>query len=91
MTYASDARGWSAGKIALVAVLAVVGVLVLVAAILFFTEPAKSLPSILHSTITHPAGRANAHRSTRGIVAIAVAVVLLVAAAITGRMGRSSR
>jgi hypothetical protein len=90
MTYASEARGWSAGKIALVAVLAVVGVLALVAAILFFTEPAHSLPSILGS-IKHPASRANAHRSTRGIVAIAAAVVLLVAAVITGRMGRSSK
>jgi hypothetical protein len=87
MTYASDARGWSAGKIALVAVLAVVGVLAAVAAIMYFTEPAKSLPSVL-GAITHPAGRANAHRSTRGIVAIAVAVVLLAAAAVTGRMGR---
>lgn len=89
MAYASSARGWTPGKTAVVAVLGIIAVLAAVAAIMYFTEPAKSLPSIL-GAITHPASRADAHRSTRGLVALIVAVVCLAAAGFTTRMGRSS-
>jgi hypothetical protein len=74
----------------LVIILVIIAVVAIVAAIIFFTEPAKSLPSIL-GTITHPASRASAHRTTRAVVALAVGVVCLVAAGFVGVMGRRSR
>jgi hypothetical protein len=72
-----------------VAVLAVIGVLAVIACIMYLTEPAKSLPSML-GAITAPASRADAHRSTRGYVALAVGVVCLVAAGFASRVNRSS-
>jgi amino acid permease len=91
MTYESSSRaGRSAGKTTAVAILAVIAILAIVAGAIYFAEPAKSLPSVL-GTITSPASRANAHRSTRGWVAIAVGVVLLVAAWFTARMGRTAQ
>ena len=89
MTYASSARGWSPGRVAVVAVLAIIAVLAVIAAIMYFTEPAKSLPSIL-GTITHPASRANAHRSLRGGAALVIAVILAVVAWFAVRTGRSA-
>jgi multisubunit Na+/H+ antiporter MnhB subunit len=89
VTYATQADGRSTGRITAVAVLAVIAVAAIVAAILYFAEPAKSLPSFM-GTITHPASRATAHRTTRGAVALAVGVVFLVAAGLATRMGRSS-
>ncbi len=59
------------------AVLAVLGLLALVAAIMYFTSPAHSLPSFLG-----PLERVNAHRKRRGEGAIAIAVVLWVVAGI---------
>lgn len=90
MTSATQAHTWSLGRTIAVAVLSVIAVLAIIAAVLYFTEPARSLPSVL-GTITHPASRADAHRSTRGAVAIAVAVVLVIAAGVAARMGRASR
>lgn len=85
---ASQARGGSAaGKIVAI-ILAIIAVVAIIAAIMYFTEPAKSLPSVL-GTITQPASRADAHRSLRGVVSIVVGVILLVAAGITAWMGRS--
>ena len=89
MTSASVTQGRSAGKLTAVVILAIIGVLAIIAGIMYFTEPAKSLPSFL-GAITSPASRAAAHRSTRGIVALVVGVVLLVAAGLTTRLGRSS-
>ena len=80
MSNVIGARTWSPGRVAAVVILAVIGVLAVVAAIMFFTEPARSLPSVL-GTITQPASRADAHRSTRGVVSLAIGVVCLVAAA----------
>ncbi len=79
MTYSSRTRAWSPGRMIAVAVLVIVAILAIIAGILYLTEPAKSLPSIL-GTITHPASRANAHRNLRGWVALAVGVVCLVVA-----------
>jgi hypothetical protein len=56
---------------------------------MYLTEPARSLPGIL-GTITHPASKAGAHRSTRGGVALAVGVICLVAAGFATRLGRPS-
>lgn len=89
MTSASYTQGRSAGKLTAVVILGIIGVLAIIAAIIYFTEPAKSLPSVL-GAISSPASRAAAHRSTRGIVSLVVGVVFLAAAALTSRLGRSS-
>ncbi len=67
----------------LTAVLGVLGLLALVAAIMYFTIPAHSLPSFLG-----PLQRVNAHRKRRGEAAIALAVVLWVVAGIVVYVGR---
>lgn len=90
MTNASRASGRSTGRMIAVVVLVIIAILAIVAAIMYFTEPARSLPSIL-GTITRPASRANAHRTTRGGVALAVGVVCLAAAGFASWMGRASR
>jgi hypothetical protein len=89
MTSASYAHGRSTGKLTAVVILAIIAVLAIIAAIIYFTEPAKSLPSVL-GTITSPASRAAAHRSTRGIISLVIGVVFLAAAGLTSRLGRSS-
>ena len=89
MTYATRSRGRSPGRAVIAAVLAVIAVLAIIACVIYFTEPARSLPSVL-GAITHPASRADAHRSTRGWAALAVGVVCLVAAGLVSRQGRSS-
>lgn len=88
MSSYSAASGRSSGKTIAAVILLIIGVLALVAGIIYFVEPAKSLPSIL-GTITHPASRANAHRSLRGIIAVVVGVICLVAAWFVGRRGTS--
>jgi amino acid permease len=87
MTYATRTRGWSPGRAATVAVLAVIAVLAIIACIIYLTEPARSLPSVL-GTITRPASRADAHRSSRGWAALAVAVVCVAAAGLVSRPAR---
>jgi hypothetical protein len=89
VTYASRARSRSTGRMIAVAVLVIIAILAIIAAIMYFTEPARSLPSIL-GTITHPASRASAHRTTRGGIALAVGVVCLAAAGFAGGMRRPS-
>ncbi|HUZ22418.1 MAG TPA: hypothetical protein VMV07_01490 [Streptosporangiaceae bacterium] len=83
------AGGRSSGKTVAVVVLLVIAVLTIVAGVIYLIEPAKSLPSIL-GTITHPAARADAHRHTRGTVALIVGVLCLAAAALVGLRGKSS-
>jgi hypothetical protein len=83
------AGGRSSGKLIVVVVLAVIGVLAIVAGVIYLIEPAKSLPSIL-GTITHPAARANAHRHTRGAVALVVGALCLAAAVLVGWRGKPS-
>lgn len=89
MTNATSTRGWSSGRVAAVAILTVVGILAIIAAILYFTEPAKSLPAVL-GTITSPATRANEHRPLRGDVALGFGVICLIVAGITAWQGRSA-
>jgi len=72
-----------------VVILVIIAVLAIIAAIIYFAEPARSLPSFL-GTITHPASRAGAHRTTRAWVALAVGVVCLAAAGLASRSGRPS-
>lgn len=89
MAYASRASGWSPGKITAVTILAIIAVLAIIAGVMYLTEPARSLPSVL-GTITQPASRAAAHRNLRGAVALVVGVILLAAAGFTARSGRSA-
>src|ERR1700733_9410974 len=68
------------------AVLGILGLLALVAAIMYFTIPAHSLPSFLGPI--HGNVKPNAHRKRRGEAAIAIAVVLWVIAGIVFYVGR---
>jgi hypothetical protein len=89
VTTASQARSRSSAKVITVAVLVIIAILAIIAGVLYLTEPAKSLPSVL-GTITSPASRANGHRDARGGVSLAVGVILLLVAYFIGRAGRSA-
>jgi hypothetical protein len=67
------------------AVLAILGVLALVAAIIYFTVAAQSLPSFLG-----PLHHVPAHRKRRGEAALAAAIVLWAIAAIVFFVERRS-
>jgi uncharacterized membrane protein len=72
----------STGRTVGAVVLAIIGILAVVAAVLYFTEDAHSLPSIL-GTIAyngHNHMRAYSPRTLRGVVAIIVGVILLIGA-----------
>jgi hypothetical protein len=69
----------------LVLVLTVLGLLGVIAAIIYFAEPARSLPSFLPGHISG----SNVHRNHRAIAALVVGVVLLLAAAAAASMGRA--
>lgn len=84
MAHATRASGRTAGKLTAVVVLLIIAVLAIIAGILYLTEPARSLPSVL-GTITSPASRANAHRELRGWVSLVIAVLCLGAAWFTAR------
>ena len=64
------------GQRLIAVVLGILGLLAIVAAILYFAEPAKSLPSVLPG---HVSGL-TAHRNKRGAAALVIGVVLLAAA-----------
>ena len=88
----ASASGRSSGKTIIAVVLAVIAVLAIVAGIIYFIEPAHSLPSIM-GKITHPPsslGRANASRSLRGAGALVVGVICLVAAFFVNRSNKSA-
>lgn len=89
MATATTARGKSSGKTTGMVILAVIGLVAVIAGVMFLTEPAKSLPSIL-GTITSPASRANAHRSLRGEVSLAFGVICLGVAGFFAWRGKSA-
>jgi hypothetical protein len=70
-----------------VLVLVVLGVLGVIVAILYFAEPAKSLPSVLPGHISG----STVHRTHRGIAALVVGVGLLILAGLAASMGRRRR
>ena len=87
-----SASGRSSGKTIITIVLVIIAVLAIVAAIIYFIEPAHSLPSILGS-IKHPPSsltRANATRPLRGAGALVIAVVCLVGAFFVNRSNRAT-
>lgn len=88
MADVASARGGSTGKVAIVVILAVIGILALVAGVIYFAEPAKSLPSFLGAITS--GSRADSKRSTHGVAALAVGVVLLIAAGVVGLRGKSA-
>ncbi len=88
-----SASGRSPGKTIIAIVLVVLAVLLIVAAIIFFVEPAHSLPSIM-GKITHPPAtlaRANGKRPLHGAAALVAAIVCLVAAFFVNRGNKASQ
>ena len=86
-----SASGRSSGKTIIAVILVVLAVLAIAAGIIYFVEPAHSLPSIL-GKITHPpasASRADANRSLRGAGALVVGVILLIAAFFVNRSNKA--
>ena len=71
----------------LVIILVVLGVLAIVAGIIYYAEPAKSLPVFFPGHAAHLTGR----HTTRGLVGSIAGAVLLIIAVITARAGRRSR
>ena len=85
-----SASGRSSGKTIITVVLVVIAVLAIIAGIIYFIEPAHSLPSIM-GKITHPPAtlaRANASRSLRGAGALVFGVICLVAAYFVNRSNK---
>jgi len=76
----------TAASRSLVIILVVLGVLAVAAGIIYYVEPAKSLPAFFPGHSTHLKG----HRTTRGLAGIIVGAVLLIIAVIIARVGRRS-
>ena len=65
-------------------VLVVLGILAVVAGIIYLVEPVHSLPSFFPGHALH----GQVHHHIRGYIAIAVGVILLIIAAVAGRSRR---
>ncbi len=65
-------------------VLVVVGILAVVVGVIYLVEPIHSLPSFFPGHAPHGQG----HHHIRGYIAIAVGIILLIIAAMTGRSRR---
>ena len=72
----------STGRVVAAVVLGVIGILLVIAAIIYFTTDARSLPSVLGAIKYngHNHSRAFAPRSLRGTIAIIVGIICLVGA-----------
>ena len=90
MNSANAAASRSPARTAAVAILVIIAILLIIAGVVYFAEPARSLPAVLQP-ITHPASRANADRPLRGAICLVVAVLALVAAWFTARRGSAPR
>jgi len=87
-----SASGRSSAKTIITVVLVVIAVLAIVAGIIYFIEPAHSLPTFM-GKLTHPpvsVSRANATRSLRGAGALVVGVICLVAAFFVNRSNKGA-
>ena len=71
----------------IVGVLVILGLLGLAAAIVYFAEPAKSLPSVLPGHISG----STVHRNKRGVAALVIGLGLLVLAAAVVATGSRRR
>jgi hypothetical protein len=65
-------------------VLVVVGILAVIAGVIYLVEPIHSLPSFFPGHAAHGQG----HHHIRGYIAIAVGIILLIIAAVAGRSRR---
>jgi hypothetical protein len=81
----SQTRGDPATRF-LVIILVVLGVLAIAAGIIYFAEPAKSLPAFFPGHAAHLTAR----HTRRGLAGIIAGAVLLIIAAIIARVGRRS-
>ena len=72
------------GRRVIAVVLGILGVLGVVAAIIYFAEPAKSLPSVLPG---HLSG-VTAHRNKRAVAALVIGLALLAVAGYTAYTDR---
>ncbi len=70
----------------LVIILVVLGVLAIAVGIIYYVEPAKSLPAFFPGHVAHLKGR----HTTRGLAGIIGGAVLLIIAVIAARVGRRS-
>ena len=70
----------------LVIILVVLGVLAIAAGIIYYAEPAKSLPAFFPGHNVNLKG----HRTNRGLAGIITGAVLLIIAVIIARTGRRS-
>jgi len=68
----------------LIIILVILGLLGLAAGIVYLAEPAKSLPSVLPGHISG----STVHRYKRGIAALVIGAVLLLASVVAARTGR---
>lgn len=68
----------------LMVLLVVLGILAVIAGIIYLVEPIHSLPSFFPGSAAHGQG----HHHIRGYIAIVVGIVLLILAAVAGRSGR---
>ena len=66
-------------------VLVVLGILAVIVGILYVVEPVHSLPSFFPGYAAH----GKIHHHTRGYLAIAVGIILIIIAAVVGRSRRS--
>jgi hypothetical protein len=67
-------------------VLAVVGLVAVIVGILYLAEPVGSLPTFFPGYVAH----GTIHHHTRGYIAIAVGVILLIVAVVAGRFQRQA-
>jgi len=70
----------------MIVILVIVGLLGIAAGIVYLAEPAKSLPSVLPGHISG----STVHRYRRGIAALVIGAVLLLASVLVARSGRRS-
>jgi uncharacterized membrane protein YidH (DUF202 family) len=75
VTSVNESRGRSGGRVVAAVILAIIGVLLIIAGILYVAEPASSLPSMLG----HIAG-SNGHHPLRAVASFVVGVILFIAA-----------
>ena len=75
----------SSARWAISAILAVVGILALVVAVVYLTVPIHSLPSFIPGK--HPV---NGHYHKRGAIAAVIGIVLLAVAVVVGLRGRGA-
>jgi hypothetical protein len=68
----------------LTVVLAIIGLICIVVAIIYFTVPAKSLPGF----IPGHAAKSHLHHDRRGIAALVVGVLFLIGAGVSAFFGR---